>query len=60
MQAAVSLPALVASVGFLATPAVGLLLATVTLGEPLDGATVLGAALILAGVGVAVWPARRR
>lgn len=60
MQAAVSLPALVASVGFLATPAVGLLLATVTLGEPLDGATVLGAALILAGVGVAVWPGRRR
>ncbi|MBV9785916.1 MAG: DMT family transporter [Acidisphaera sp.] len=58
MQAAVTLPALVASIGFLMTPAAGLLLATVWLGEPLTLSLALGSALILAGVVVAAWPPR--
>jgi drug/metabolite transporter (DMT)-like permease len=60
MQASVTLPALVASVGFLATPAAGLLGATWFLGEPLGPDLIAGAVLILAGVGVAAWPRRRR
>ena len=59
MQAAAVLPAMVSSVGFLMTPAVGLLLATVLLGEPLGADLLLGAGLILAGVLCAAWPQRR-
>jgi drug/metabolite transporter (DMT)-like permease len=59
MQASVTLPALVASVGFLATPAAGLLGATLFLGERLGPDLLIGAALILSGVGVAAWPRRR-
>jgi len=59
MQAVVTLPALVASIGFLATPAAGLLLATLWLHERLDAALLSGAGLILAGVALAAWPARR-
>ncbi len=58
MEAAVTLPSVVASVGFLATPAVGLLLSAVFLGEKLEASLIAGAALILGGVVVAVWPAR--
>ena len=53
------LPVVVASVGFLMTPAVGLILATLWLGEPLGIDLVLGTALILGGVGISVLPARR-
>ncbi len=60
IQAALTLPSVVASVGFLATPAVGLLLSTFYLGEPLDAALLVGTGLILGGVLVAIWPARRR
>lgn len=60
MQAAATLPVVVASVGFLATPAVGLLLSTVWLHEPLTPDLLAGSALILLGVGVAAWPGRRR
>lgn len=59
MQAAMTLPSVVASVGFLATPAVGLVLSAVFLGERLDADLLCGTALILGGVGVAVLPARR-
>lgn len=59
MQAAVSLPALVASVGFLATPVVGLLLATAWLGERLGADLLAGSALVLGGVFCAAWPGRR-
>ena len=53
------LPVVVASVGFLMTPAVGLILATLWLGEPLGIDLVLGTALILGGVGISVLPGRK-
>lgn len=60
LQAAASLPAMVASVGLLATPAVGLLLSTWWLAEPVGPDLALGSALILGGVACAAWPERRR
>lgn len=59
MEAAAGLPAMVSSVGFLMTPAAGLLLATWWLGEPLGLDLLAGTALILGGVGFAAWPRRR-
>lgn len=53
MQATLALPLVVASVGFLAGPAVGLLLASAWLGEPFTWAVGLGAALLLGGAAVA-------
>ncbi len=60
MEAARKLPAMVASVGFLMTPAAGLLISTLWLGEPLGADLLLGSALILGGVLCAAWPERRR
>ena len=60
MQAAVSLPALVASVGFLGTPVTGLLLASAWLGEPMTADLLFGSALVLGGVFCAAWPGRVR
>ncbi len=60
MGASASLPSMVASVGFLATPAMGLFLSTWWLGEPLGPDLLAGAALILGGVACAAWPGRRR
>jgi O-acetylserine/cysteine efflux transporter len=60
MLAAAALPSIVASVGFLATPAIGLLLSTLLLGEPLGADLLAGSALILGSVGLAAWPQRRR
>ncbi len=51
MEATAKLPVMVTSVGFLATPAAGLLLSTVWLDEGLGPDLVLGAVLILGGVG---------
>jgi O-acetylserine/cysteine efflux transporter len=59
MEASATLPVMVTSVGFLATPAMGLLLATVWLHEKLGPDLLLGSALILGGVAFAAWPARR-
>jgi drug/metabolite transporter (DMT)-like permease len=59
MLAAAALPAMVASVGFLATPAIGLVLSTLFLGEPIGLDLIAGSTLILGGVGLAAWPARR-
>ena len=59
MQASATLPAMVASIGFLATPAAGLLLAALWLGEAMTPALIAGSALILAGLATAAWPARR-
>jgi len=59
MEAASVLPAMVSSVGFLATPAFGLLFAAWWLGEPLGADLLAGSGFILAGVGLAAWPARR-
>lgn len=56
----VHLPVVVASVGFLITPAVGLILATLWLGEPLGLDLLLGTALILGGVATSVLPEKRR
>jgi drug/metabolite transporter (DMT)-like permease len=60
MEATAKLPTLVSSLGFLTTPAVSLLIATVFLHEPLTNDLLLGSALIMAGVAVAAWPGRRR
>lgn len=59
MEATVILPAVVSSVGFLATPAVGVLLSAWILGEPITLDLVAGTGLILVGVGLATWPGRR-
>jgi drug/metabolite transporter (DMT)-like permease len=59
MEATAKLPALVSSIGFLTTPAVSLLIATVFLHEPLTPDLIAGSALIMAGVAFAAWPARR-
>jgi drug/metabolite transporter (DMT)-like permease len=55
----VHLPVVVASVGFLMTPAVGLILATLWLGEPLGVDLLFGSALILGGVAVSIIPGRK-
>ena len=55
----VHLPVVVASVGFLMAPAVGLILATLWLGEPLGLDLILGTALILGGVGISVSTERK-
>ncbi len=59
MQAQASLPTMVSSIGFLMTPAISLLLATLLLHEPLTPDLLLGSALIMSGVLVAAWPGRR-
>lgn len=59
MQATATLPVVVSSVGFLATPAAGLILSNLMLGERLTPDLLFGSALMLGGVGLAVWPARR-
>ncbi len=58
MEASARLPAMISSVGFLATPAFGLVFAAWWLGEGLGADLIAGSALILAGVGLAAWPAR--
>ena len=58
MEATAKLPALVSSVGFLTTPAVSLLIATVFLREPMTPDLLVGSALIMAGAAVAAWPKR--
>ena len=55
----VHLPVVVASVGFLMTPAVGLVLATLWLGEALGLDLILGTALILGGVAISVIPEKK-
>jgi O-acetylserine/cysteine efflux transporter len=60
MQATATLPMAVSSVGFLATPAAGLILSNLMLGERLTPDLLFGSALILGGVGLAAWPPRRR
>ena len=60
MAASATLPAMVASVGLLATPAMGLLLSSWWLSEPLGDDLVAGSALILGGVACAAWPGKRR
>jgi drug/metabolite transporter (DMT)-like permease len=59
VEAGATLPAVVASVGFLTTPAVSLILANLMLGEDITIDLLAGAALIVLGVGFAAWPARR-
>ncbi len=58
VEATMRLPTVVSSVGFLATPAVGLLLANLMLGEALTPDLLGGSALILAGVAIAALPGR--
>jgi O-acetylserine/cysteine efflux transporter len=58
MEVSANLPSVVASVGFLTTPAVGLILSNLVLGEPLTPDLLLGSALILGGVGFAARPER--
>jgi drug/metabolite transporter (DMT)-like permease len=49
-----ALPMLVSSIGFLGTPVVGIVLATLWLNEPLSATLLLGASLVLVGVAVVV------
>jgi drug/metabolite transporter (DMT)-like permease len=58
IEATAALPAVVSSVGFLTTPAVSLILANLLLGEPITVDLLAGSALIVFGVGCAVWPRR--
>jgi O-acetylserine/cysteine efflux transporter len=60
LEATVTLPAVVASLGFLATPAVGLLISALWLGEPLDPPLLLGTVLILGALALAARPSRAR
>jgi O-acetylserine/cysteine efflux transporter len=59
VQATAVLPTVVSSVGFLMTPAVSLILANLFLGEAFTADLLVGAALIIGGVGAAAWPGRR-
>jgi O-acetylserine/cysteine efflux transporter len=59
MEASAALPSVVSSVGFLVTPAVGLILSNLTLGERLTPDLLLGSALILCGAAFAARPERR-
>lgn len=59
MQATMHLPLVVSSVGFLAGPAVGVILATWFLHESLTPDIVAGAGLVLAGAGLAATGGRR-
>lgn len=53
------LPSVAASLGFLLTPAAGIALSTLWLGEPLGLDLLLGAGLVLAGAAVAILAGRR-
>jgi drug/metabolite transporter (DMT)-like permease len=59
VQATLALPLIVASVGFLAGPAIGLLVSAVWLGEPLTASVLAGAGLILGGAALAAGSAGR-
>jgi drug/metabolite transporter (DMT)-like permease len=59
IEATAALPAVVSSIGFLTTPAISLMLANLLLGEPITADLLAGSALIICGVGIAAWPARR-
>ena len=56
LEATAKLPAVVSSVGFLATPAAGLVLSNLFLDEPFTPDLLLGSAMILAGVAFAIVP----
>ena len=58
VEATMRLPTVVSSVGFLATPAVGLILSNLVLGEPITPDLLAGSALILGGVALAALPGR--
>ena len=60
MQATTELPLVLASIGFLTAPAVGVLLAAMWLHEPLTIDVIAGSMLILGGAGLAAMPGRRR
>ena len=60
VEATAKLPTMVSSIGFLATPAVSLLLANLLLGEAMTPDLLAGSALIIGGVGLAALPGRRR
>jgi drug/metabolite transporter (DMT)-like permease len=59
LEATSVLPTVVSSIGFLATPAVGIVLSNLLLGEPFTPDLLAGSALILGGVGLAAWPSKR-
>ena len=59
VEATRALPLIVASVGFLAGPAVGLLISAAFLGEELTASVLLGTALILGGAALAAGSAGR-
>ena len=60
MEATARLPVMVSSVGFLSTPAAGLIMANLLLQEPFTPDLLIGSGLIMAGVAFAALPARTR
>jgi drug/metabolite transporter (DMT)-like permease len=56
VEATAKLPTMVSSIGFLTTPAVSLLLASLLLGEPITADLLAGSALIIGSVAIAVFP----
>lgn len=54
------LPTTVSSMGFLGVPVLGMSISALWLGEAIDGPLLLGAALILCGVGSVTWGAARQ
>ena len=58
LEASAALPAVVSLIGFLVTPAFGLILANLALGEKLTPDLLLGSALILGGAALAAIPER--
>ncbi len=60
MQAVMELPLVVASIGFLAAPAIGVVLSAMWLHEPLSMDVIAGSMLILGGAAVATMPERSR
>jgi drug/metabolite transporter (DMT)-like permease len=57
VEATAKLPTIVSSVGFLTTPAVSLVLASLLLGEAITADLLAGSALIIGGVAIAAFPA---
>ena len=55
-----SLPAVTTSLGILATPVIGVVSSTITLGEPIDASLMLAMTMILGGIAVGTIPTGKR
>jgi drug/metabolite transporter (DMT)-like permease len=55
-----SLPAVTTSLGILATPVIGVVSSTITLGEPIDASLIVSMTMILGGIAVGTIPTGKR